>query len=403
MSDDRQLFWSQDIRNLVEGQKQAAIEEITKYDENRLLNTPTGDLVRYIFEKYSVEVPVLDLERKNAKSREVTYDISDYGSRLSVTGTCISLTIPFSGEATMFRFRPTSWTTSPPRGQLSYQNLVLEITGRQLTSEAVRNDFDKQIAEVQKYLDWQRATIDQFTTELEAQAKNTIEARKQKLLADRELLAGIGFPIAARSDASKTYAAPVTRKRVYTPPPASSAPYKPEPVLDEANYQAILGIVSTMTSVMERSPSAFATMGEEDLRQHYLMHLNGHFEGAASGETFNFQGKTDILIRVQDRNIFIAECKFWRGEKGFAETIDQILGYLSWRDTKAAVLIFNRNKRFTEILAKIKVAMDGHAHKKRGPLIEGDSRFRYVMSNPADHGREVILTVLAFEVPSTSK
>jgi hypothetical protein len=45
-------------------------------------------------------------------------------------------------------------------------------------------------------------------------------------------------------------------------------------------------------------------------------------------------GKTDILIRDNDKNIFIAECKFWGGPKLFKETIDQLLGYTSWRDTK---------------------------------------------------------------------
>jgi hypothetical protein len=96
-------------------------------------------------------------------------------------------------------------------------------------------------------------------------------------------------------------------------PSASTAAFKPEPVLDEKNYRAILEVIQSMAMVMERSPTAFAAMGEEDLRQHFLVQLNGHFEGAASGETFNYQGKTDILIREQDRNIFIAECKFWRG------------------------------------------------------------------------------------------
>src|ERR1700738_805507 len=37
-----------------------------------------------------------------------------------------------------------------------------------------------------------------------------------------------------------------------------------------------------------------------------------------------FDGKTDILIRKDGKNVFIAECKFWKGEKAFLETIDQI-------------------------------------------------------------------------------
>lgn len=117
-----------------------------------------------------------------------------------------------------------------------------------------------------------------------------------------------------------------------------------------------------MVRVMEQSPKAFETMGEEDLRTHFLVQLNAQYEGRATGETFNFQGKTDILIRVDGRNVFVAECKFWGGEKQFLETIDQLLSYLSWRDTKAAVLIFNRNVNFSEVLREITENSVKHEH-----------------------------------------
>ena len=118
--------------------------------------------------------------------------------------------------------------------------------------------------------------------------------------------------------------------------------------------------------------------------------------------SLNFNGKTDILIRVEDKNIFIAECKFWKGEKSFAETIDQILSYLSWRDTKTAVILFNRNKNFTEVLAKVKETATLHPHFKKGPVVEGETRFRYVFGNPKDHNREVTLTVMVFDIPAAT-
>jgi hypothetical protein len=40
-------------------------------------------------------------------------------------------------------------------------------------------------------------------------------------------------------------------------------------------------------------------MTEEDLGTHFLVARNAQFEGGATGETFNFQGRTDILIRVK--------------------------------------------------------------------------------------------------------
>jgi hypothetical protein len=254
---------------------------------------------------------------------------------------------------------------------------------------------------IEQYLGWLRSSAESLNASLPAIARNAVEARKAKVLKDRNSVANLGFKIKSRLDAPKTFVAPVTRKKI-VPIPAptkSGEAYKPEPTLDEDTYSQILKIIESMTDVMERSPSAFVGMGEEALRQHFLVQLNGQFEGAATGETFNFIGKTDILIRVEGKNIFIAECKFWGGEKAYLETIDQLLGYLSWRDTKAAVIVFNRNKGFSAVLKTMLEATEKHAHKKRGPVKQSETRYRYIFGNATDHNREVILTVLAFDVP----
>ena len=150
---------------------------------------------------------------------------------------------------------------------------------------------------------------------------------------------------------------------------------------------------------MEQSPHAFEDMGEEDLRTHFLVQLNAQYEGQATGETFNFQGKTDILIRAEGRNVFVAECKFWKGEKELHNAVDQLLSYLSWRDTKTALLVFNRNAAFTEVLKKIELAVPTHKHFKRNLGKADESTFRYVFGQPNDSNRELCLTVLAFDVP----
>jgi hypothetical protein len=54
---------------------------------------------------------------------------------------------------------------------------------------------------------------------------------------------------------------------------------------------------------------------------------------------FNAAGKTGILIRAEDRHFFIAECKIWRGLKTVREALTQLLAYLTWRDTKAALSV----------------------------------------------------------------
>jgi hypothetical protein len=215
------------------------------------------------------------------------------------------------------------------------------------------------------------------------------------------MVAALGFKIKERQNAPKTFVAPEVRRKLSpVMPPASSIPYKPEPALATADYEHILGVMQSMTQVMELSPSAFHDVDEEALRSHFLVQLNGHYQGQATGETFNYEGKTDILVRSEGRNIFIAECKFWSGPKKLIETIDQLLGYSSWRDTKTAVVIFNRNRDFSKVLAAIPETVRQHPQFKRDLPGSSETNFRYLFANRDDRNRELYLTVMAFDVPT---
>ena len=88
------------------------------------------------------------------------------------------------------------------------------------------------------------------------------------------------------------------------------------------------------------------------MRDHFIMVLSPHFD-SVTGETFNKAGKTDILIRYEEMNAFVAECKYWRGSKQHSETIDQVLSYLTWRDSKAAILYFVKSKNLDPVLKQI--------------------------------------------------
>jgi hypothetical protein len=153
--------------------------------------------------------------------------------------------------------------------------------------------------------------------------------------------------------------------------------------------------------VIERNPHAFASLDEEAIRTHFLLQLNGHYEGSATGETFNASGKTDILIRVEDRNIFIAECKFWRGPKGFSEAVDQLLGYLSWRDSKCALLIFNKTKDSSAVRSKMHEIMEARAEYRKTISHDPNGDSRYVLVKETDPGREITITTQLFDFPST--
>jgi hypothetical protein len=76
-----------------------------------------------------------------------------------------------------------------------------------------------------------------------------------------------------------------------------------------------------------------------------------------------------------DRNVFIAECKFWKGPKAFGEAIDQLLGFTTWRDSKTAILVFNKGVDTSKVLAGINAAVQAHASFKRKEAYRHESGF----------------------------
>jgi hypothetical protein len=131
--------------------------------------------------------------------------------------------------------------------------------------------------------------------------------------------------------------------------------------------------------------------------------LNGQYQGEATGETFNHIGDTDILIRHENQNVFVAECKFWGGYEAMKMTADQLLGYTTWRDTRTTLIIFNRNLGFTNVISEAQRAMKDHQHYKSGPTKESETRFRYVLTHPQDKQRDIIVTLMLFDMPKPVK
>jgi hypothetical protein len=140
-------------------------------------------------------------------------------------------------------------------------------------------------------------------------------------------------------------------------------------------------------------------LSEETLRFFFLVILNSQFglEGTATGETFNAGGKTDVLIRLNNRNLFIAECKVWDGESTIGKSIDQLFGYMTVRDTSAAILLFVRTKGFTKTMAKARARAEQHDCFERAETAPEDEG-RFIFHLPQDQARKVSVAVMGFHV-----
>jgi hypothetical protein len=405
------LFRDYDLREEMETRRREIASEIDGLNTNYILNANIEELCAYFENKYRYDVPVLNTDQITLDQREVDVDVSqdfnraifDRSEPFYLKGTAITFLVPFVGHGDLLRCRPSSFTTVRPHGELGQHEVRFEYPSVDHEAERIKSAFDRDLRDVQQYLGFVRENTDQFNGTLARDVMQAIEKRRRKLLNDQGFASSLGFPIRKRDGVAQTYSVPVTRKKLAVRlPSATTQPFKPEPAPETQGYEEILAAVSNMALVLERSPKAFEGMHEEDLRMQFLVPLNAQFEGKASGETFNFEGKTDILIRVEGRNIFIAECKFWTGAEGLKDTIDQLLGYASWRDSKTAILLFNRNKNSSAVLEKIPGTVAAHENFKRQLEYKSDSGFRFVLRQKNDENREITLTVLVFDVPVNS-
>ncbi len=308
MRDQNYLFCNFEWFFIDQHQREQLMADLDGMDGDRLLNTSVEDLSEYFQKKYRVDVPVLRVNDIVADQSETEIDVShDPGRDIlrrphKITGTAIEVTVPFDGEGEVFRIKPTTYTLNPPRAEVRDGELVLRVQGISLTAEEVRAEINRTLSQIQQYLTTLRKDAQGLNDQLSSFSRSAIERRREKLLQDRNLLGSLGFRMKKRAGAPRTYVAPEVRRKLSPVMlKASGAPFKPEPTLSDPDYEHILGVIQNMAHVMEWSPSAFVSMDEEALRSHFLVQLNGHYEGQATGETFNYQGKTDILIRSQGR------------------------------------------------------------------------------------------------------
>jgi len=410
MSGRNLLFDEDGVLEIPRRQEQLMLQKIDELDENGLLNKSTEDLCDYFEDQYKFHVPVIlddhicidDGETKIDVSHDSRYFFpSRNGRPVYIDGSRITFHVPFEGHAGLFRIHPSTWSPmNPPCGRIEGHELLIEFVGHTLNDQSVKNQFKKTLNEIKTNLSRLEQDFQAYNNSVRSKAKSKIEERKQRILSRKNLAASLGYKLKRRDGVPQTYIAPVKRKKPnISMPTPSSEPFRPEPELEMREYESILKILTNMVSVIERSPQSFQTMKEEDLRQHFLVQLNSQYEGQATAETFNVGGKTDILLRVQDKNIFIAECKFWRGAKSFVETIDQLLGYVQWRDSKTAILLFNRNKNLSDVLKQIPTLVKEHLNFKREIEYSSETGFRCVLHHNDDQNREIYLTVLVFEVP----
>ncbi len=315
----------------------AAIREIHLLDNEYVLKASAIELEEYFAQKAIIEPVTLHSEQITMKDRTSTQiDVSNAfhvhrrfpSGPASERGTKIDIAIPFEGDPRLWRVRPSSCSAAGyPEIAIEDTEIILSISflDASANSSTLKTELDREMKSLEDAVKCLRCDVNIHNNSIPDTVRLALKKKKESAQAAIQAVAALEIPL-KRVDPPPVFAIPVNRRRMpITKPSVGTGPYQSEPVLNENEYEYILGIMKSMSLVIERSPTSFASLDEESIRNHFLIQLNGHYEGKATGETLNGAGKTDILIREGNRNVFIAECKFWRGPKGFVEAVRQLL------------------------------------------------------------------------------
>ncbi len=397
------LFSQRSLATLLKNQIGKMGNAIDELGDDAFLQNSPEDLIETI--SNNAYIQPLELHKDRAVALAPIEIPNVYPtSPVPVVGYRYAIEMPYTGASGLFNHHPDTSDLDKPTAQLNSNSMrgslfFTRVATTDVPEAELKASFDAEVDKVQKYIGFQALQLNPFNASLRDEATKIVHGRRNRLLKARHVAASLGYPLHQRAGAPLTYVSPVIRRKIIS---NVSGAFQPEPTVAESDYQNILRIIESMSFVMERNPRVFSTAPEEAIRDHYLVQLNGQYEGSATGETFNGAGKTDILVRDGNTNLFIAECKIWGGQKLFIETIDQLLGYVTWRDTKTAIIIFNRNQGTTPVVETIQTTITTHNNYKRAAKLESETRLRAVFGKPGDPAREIIVTVIVVPIPKPS-
>jgi hypothetical protein len=364
------------------------------------------EYIAYLVDKYQIEPLLFFWEKeyiteyqKMIPAELHPFDFCvDKGERYSRQ--IIVYHIQYSGDKSLLHCGKSS--------TLGGRRIEVKIYGNEISFEIInwRNDpedIKKEVDEILSYLKKQENNIKNevqgYNSNLENKVRQIFQDRKAVILKQYNFAESLGVLFKRAEKVPSSFIVPIVKKEPIIKPSSSSEKFTPEFFLDISIYNDILKICHETGIEMERHPSIYFEKDEETLRDFFIMFLSPHFQ-SVTGETFNKIGKTDILIRHEKSNVFIAECKFWRGIKAFHEAIDQILSYLTWRDSKAAILCFINKKELNPVLEKIESETSNHNCFIKYNGKKSDSWFNFEFHLKDDSSRGIKLAVLCFHFPS---
>ena len=200
------LFSEFDFVDNLGNHKRLATKAVDDLDQRAFTEASDEDLKARLVEKFGIRVPRLVRESIYvAPPIEVEVDVTgrsgyDWSERSSVKGTRVVIHVPFEGEPSLFKCRPSSWTTNPPRAAIRGQELLLEYDLLPSETPELRQRYEREIARIDEWLQYVRADVDRDLPEIPGIIAAAISSRRARLQKNTAVVDSLGLPVKDPND-----------------------------------------------------------------------------------------------------------------------------------------------------------------------------------------------------------
>jgi hypothetical protein len=355
-----------------------------------------------LFEKYGLKpLKIGAIEPAGKKTKNVSKRL--LGDRWVEKVQEIKVVINYEGDKILFNCKPVNYSrVFPAHRHILYIGVIVMYIELPEYDETLYNkELAAFILEITKNIERTNTQTEFFNEELPRLIDNLLKSKEESFNKEASFFKKIGLNINPRSD-EYMIPSPVKRKTIPLPS-AEKISGIATPYLESKVYNDIREVLYHVGQAIERKPSLYRGKKEEDLRDIFLLFLETRYESTAgAGEAFNKKGKTDILLKYSGdgSNVFVAECKVWQGQKNLFEAIDQLLGYLTWRDSKTALMLFVKQPDASKAIEVVAHYVNRHPQFKRFVGATHNTSFAYEMTLPGDSDISIWMEFMLFHFPA---
>ncbi|HEY1307287.1 MAG TPA: hypothetical protein VGF24_27215 [Vicinamibacterales bacterium] len=404
------------INDYYRGATERMKKEVDDTPDAEVLGRDFDEWCAYLVAKWGMEPIELDASRgeqlvENEREQMLRgYDIyTGRGPGARVKSIDVRIEIPVVPSDTLegivhHHLATNSYSLVAAYPPFEYDHLrgVISVTAEP-KEEAVKRERGSLLDTIRRYND----DIVEQNRAFPAQVARAVAARRERVAAKHkgldDLAAKVGIKLVKKAEAASAVPTAVRVRSKIAPIMPPHRREQERPVLDDRTFGAIMELLGNQCEQFERTPQAFAQLTEEGLRDVMLSSLNAVFEGAAGGETFRGNGKVDIHLQISKGEVFVCEIKFWAGPVSLEETVEQLRGRLTWKDSYGVAVMLSRNAGFREVLASAEDTIPELPGCLKGSLRRVNERhFVARFTIPADEARTAEIHVLVYNVYSAA-